>query len=57
MLVLTRKNQQTLVIDNDIVIVVVAINGDRVKLGIEADESIKILRGELHEQQERQKAA
>jgi len=48
MLVLTRKtNQSILIPDLGIIIRVLEIRGCRVRLGIEAPSSVKVLRGEL----------
>ena len=47
MLILTRKTDQGIVIQHDIVVRVLAIDGDRVKLGIDAPRSIGVLREEL----------
>lgn len=47
MLVLSRKQNQTVVIDNQIEIEVLKIKGNTVRLGIRAPEHIKVLRGEL----------
>jgi carbon storage regulator len=47
MLVLSRKRQDTIVIDQRIRIKVLGIRGDRIRLGIEAPEDVVILRGEL----------
>jgi carbon storage regulator CsrA len=47
MLVLDRKEQQSIVIDGPAKITVQRIKGGRIKLGIEADKSVKVLRGEL----------
>lgn len=50
MLVLSRKTNQAIVIQTEkgpIQIVVSAIDGGRVKLGIDADKSIQIMRGEV----------
>lgn len=49
MLVLTRKRGQTIVIGNDIFITVVEIDGDKVKLGIEAPKDISVYRKEIFE--------
>ena len=49
MLILTRKADQGIVIQGDIMIRVLAIEGDRVKLGITAPRSIGVLREELCE--------
>ncbi|MEK7441879.1 MAG: carbon storage regulator CsrA [Chloroflexota bacterium] len=51
MLVLTRKVNEALNINHDeIVITVLAVEGERVKLGIVAPKSVSILRQELCEQ-------
>lgn len=47
MLVLSRKENEKIRIGNDIVITVVRLNGDKVRLGIEAPPSALILRDEL----------
>ena len=47
MLILTRKIDQAIVIQGNILVRVLGIERDRVKLGIAADESIIILREEL----------
>jgi carbon storage regulator len=47
MLVLSRKHQDTIVIDQRIRIKVLGIRGDRIRLGIEAPDDVVILRGEL----------
>jgi carbon storage regulator len=47
MLVLTRKLNETIIIDDSIRITVVGIRGQHVRLGIEAPESIAIFREEI----------
>jgi carbon storage regulator len=47
MLVLTRKVGERIVIDNDIVIEVLQVKGNRVRLGIAAPAGATILRQEL----------
>jgi len=56
--VLTRKTGEGIVIGNDIIIKVFEIEGDRVKIGIEAPKATKVLRLELYEDisQENKKA-
>ena len=49
MLVLSRKVGERIRIAGDIVVVVTAIQGDRIKIGIEAPKSVRVLRGELRE--------
>lgn len=49
MLVLTRKVKETLIIGSQIKITVVAVDGDKVKLAIDAPKDIPILRQEVFE--------
>ena len=49
MLVLSRKVGDKLVIDGNITVEVVKIQGNRISLGIVAPSEVKILRGELME--------
>ncbi len=51
MLVLSRKVGDKLVIDGNITVEVVKIQGNRISLGIVAPQDVKILRGELTEPQ------
>jgi carbon storage regulator len=46
-LVLTRKTNESLVIGENISITVLAIEGEKVKIGIEAPREVSILRSEL----------
>lgn len=47
MLVLSRKEGEKLVIGDNITLVVSKISGNRITLGIEAPNDVKIMRGEL----------
>lgn len=49
MLVLSRKRNEKIVIDGQIVVTVVDIRGDKVRLGIEAPKDISIHRSEVYE--------
>lgn len=49
MLVLSRKLSETIKIGDDIEISVLSIEGDQVKLGIQAPQTIDIHRGEVYE--------
>ena len=49
MLVLSRKNRQSIVIGDDIVVKVVEIKGDSVRLAIDAPTDISIYRGEIYQ--------
>ena len=53
MLVLSRKQNQNIVIDGQIVIKVVRLDKDVVKLGIEAPSSISVHRQEVFDEIER----
>ena len=59
MLVLTRKPKQQIMLGDDIVINVVEVQGDNVRIAIEAPRNIKIYRGEIYKaiQEENRKAA
>ena len=48
MLVLTRHCGEQLVIAGDIIVTVVAIEGNKIRLGIEAPKSIRVDRKEVH---------
>jgi carbon storage regulator len=49
MLVLSRKKDESIVINNDITIVVVEIRGDKVRLGVEAPKEVPVHRREVYE--------
>ena len=48
MLVLTRKKSEKIIIDDNIEITVVEIEGNKVKVGIDAPKSIEIHREEVY---------
>lgn len=48
MLVLSRKKNESIVVNDTIVITVVEIRGDKVRLGIEAPREVPIHRSEVH---------
>ena len=49
MLVLSRKNNESIVINDDIVITIVEIRGDKVRLGIVAPKDVPVHRQEVYE--------
>ncbi|MCI5566734.1 MAG: carbon storage regulator CsrA [Veillonellaceae bacterium] len=59
MLVLTRKPKQQIMIGDDVVINIVEVQGDNVRIAIDAPRSIKIFRGEIYKaiQEENKMAA
>jgi len=46
-LILTRKAEQGIVIDGNVVLRILSVDGERVKIGVEAPRSITVLREEL----------
>lgn len=50
MLVITRRRNDKIVINGDVVITVVRINGDQVRLGISAPPGVRIDREEVFEE-------
>ncbi|WP_295156029.1 carbon storage regulator CsrA [uncultured Brachyspira sp.] len=54
MLVLSRKINQSIVIGDNIEIMLVDIRGDQIKLGINAPKNVKIFRKEVYEEIESQ---
>lgn len=48
MLVLSRKPQETIVIDDEVKIRVLSVKGRQVRLGIEAPRNVAVNREEIH---------
>jgi carbon storage regulator len=46
---LSRKQNESIIIDENIVVTVLSIRGDKVRLGIEAPREMLVLRQEVHE--------
>jgi carbon storage regulator len=57
MLVLSRKKDESIIIDDNIVITVVEIRGDKVRLGIQAPREVPIHRSEIHAAIQNEQAA
>lgn len=67
MLILSRRESERVHLGDDIVLTIVRVNGDKVRIGVEAPPHIKILRTELevsaqdinpvHDQQPTRRAA
>ena len=54
MLVLSRKSDESVIIGSEVEITVLAVNNNRVKLGIRAPGHVRIVRTELLTQADRQ---
>jgi len=48
MLILSRRAGESLTIGDDIVVTVIAINGNQIKLGITAPREVRVLREEIY---------
>ena len=49
MLVLSRKKNESIIINDNITITVIEIRGDKVRLGIEAPKEVSVHRREVYE--------
>ena len=49
MLVLTRKRNENVLINENITITIVEVRGDKVRLGIDAPKDVIVLRSELRD--------
>jgi carbon storage regulator len=49
MLVLSRKKNESIIINNDVIVTVVEIRGDKVRLGIVAPKEVPVHRQEVFE--------
>ncbi len=56
MLVLSRKKNESIVIRDDIRVMVIEIRGDKVRLGIEAPQDVPVHRSEVYEAIKRSEA-
>ena len=57
MLVLTRKSNQSIMIGDDIEISVLAVMGEKVRIGIQAPRNIPVFRKEVYLEIQQEKAA
>ena len=53
MLVLTRRINEEIIIGEDLTITVVAVQGEKVRLGISAPPEVRVDRREIHERRAR----
>lgn len=56
MLVLSRKKNESIIINDHIVVTVVEIRGDKVRLGIDAPKDVSVHRREVYEAIQSQQA-
>ena len=49
MLVLSRKKNESIVIDGRFIVTVIEIQGDKVRLGVDAPKEVPVHRKEVHE--------
>lgn len=56
MLVLSRKKNESIVINDDITIVVIEIRGDKVRLGVNAPKEVPVHRQEVYDAIKRKQA-
>lgn len=56
MLVLSRKRNESIIINDNIVITVVEIRGDKVRLGVEAPKEVPVHRREVYDAIKRSEA-
>jgi carbon storage regulator len=56
MLVLSRQKDESIMIGDDVEVVIVDVRGDKVRLGITAPRSIAVHRREVYEAIKREKA-
>jgi carbon storage regulator len=57
MLILTRCPQQSIMIGDDVRVVILSVNGRQVKLGIEAPKAVLVHRREIYDRIQQEKAA
>ena len=56
MLVLSRRQNESIIINSDIEVTILRVRGNRVRLGIEAPMDISVHRREIHDVIQRRKA-
>ena len=52
MLVLSRKQNERIRVGDSVVVTVVRVSGDKVRIGIEAPQSMRVLRDELDDERD-----
>ena len=54
MLVLTRRIGEQIVIDDNIIVTIIAVEGGKVRVGIQAPRSVTVDRAEVHQRKQEQ---
>ena len=49
MLILTRRVGETVIINNDITVTIVGVQGTQIRLGVDAPKEVVVHRGEIYE--------
>ena len=49
MLILTRRVEEKLIIDENVTVTVLGVKGNQVRIGIEAPRDVKVNREEIHQ--------
>jgi carbon storage regulator len=57
MLILTRRQGETLMIGNDVTVTVVGIHGNQVRIGVKAPKDVEVHREEICEKIQRERHA
>ena len=52
MLILSRKQNERIRVGDSVVVTVVRVSGDKVRIGIEAPQSMRVLRDELEDERD-----
>ena len=55
MLVLTRQRGERIMVDDNIIITIIEVRGDKVRIGIEAPDDVSIHREEVYKAIQREK--
>ena len=53
MLVLTRQRGERIMVDDNIIITIIEVRGDRVRIGIEAPRDVSVHREEIYDEIQR----
>jgi carbon storage regulator len=57
MLILTRRVGETLMVGNDVKVVVLGVKGNQVRIGVDAPKDVEVHREEIYERIKREKSS